>query len=192
MANNHGWLFSLRIITRVLARPAYALTAVGLSLAFFLILRYLFSIQVVAAIWASPAVSTIEKLSFILLGFKPDNLAELGAMLTDPVAISLAVASVLQGIAVTMIIFLRRRQTASSSRHLAGGLGASLLGSGCVACGGSIIYPLLASLGSPTAAVLSRSLGLTASLLAIGLILYALSRLSQQIALWLTVSDGAK
>lgn len=171
---------------QVLKRPRYGLLAVTLSLAFFLVLRYLFSLQVLATIVTSSAVSTLEKASLILFGFLPDSIGEFITFLIDPVGLLLFIVALLQGVTVTVLIFVRRRANRrQATRGAASGFTVSLLGSGCIACGGSILYPLLASLGSQAAVTLSQTIGVIAGVLAVVLIIYALRNISAQAAVLL-------
>lgn len=62
--------------------------------------------------------------------------------------------AILQGVALTLLRVAREQQTARASRYSS--LGLAVLGSGCVACGGSVIAPLFASFTTAVAVQLSE------------------------------------
>lgn len=165
---------SFRAIARILSRPGYLLAAGGGALVFWLILRYLFSIQIVGIIVTSPVLSLGEKINLLLLGILPATPADLFVLAADPVGLLLLLTAGLAGVSAAVLVWTRRHAQASATRSTKGGFALSLLGSGCVACGGSILYPVLAGLGSAVSLALSRLIGITSGLVAIGLMLYGL------------------
>lgn len=75
-------------------------------------------------------------------------------------AMGITILSVLFGINAAMLVYIIRRQGLASvpKKSGSGAFALAILGGGCVACGTSIIAPLLATIGA-TSSALARDLG---------------------------------
>ena len=93
-------------------------------------------------------------------------------------ALGIILFSVLFGVNITLIIFVIRRQGFKSipKKSGAGGLLLAIIGGGCIACGTSIIAPLLATFGAASAPFV-KDLGAIFNWVGIVLIGYSIYKL---------------
>jgi hypothetical protein len=172
---------SARAVLRVLAVPSYGLLAAALAAVTLWVLLWFFNLNLLWTVWSSPQVNWFDKLSLPLAGFQ--------SLVTNfdswPAAI-VGLFAVLSGINLALLVFVLRYRgrgatLATGSKNL-GGLIAAIIGSGCAACGSSVLTPLATALGASLSAATATALGIEADVIGIGLVLISLHGLGQQAA----------
>ncbi|MEX0932091.1 MAG: hypothetical protein WDZ81_00610 [Candidatus Saccharimonadales bacterium] len=171
-------LVALKGMKVVLSSPAY----VGLSLLFstviLLVLLWLFNLPLLSYVFSETNLSLPAKIFFVFEG-----LGNVFKFFNNSVPILLTSVAVVQGLALSHYVYLRKRKLPKRKllKKSTGSFAFSLIGSGCVACGGSIIYPVVALVSASAASGLSRIIGEALNLLALILALYALWGIASQI-----------
>jgi len=104
---------------------------------------YVTNISLFTEILQSPVLSVSDKISFLV-----DSFNNIFRYLDDPRVLSVVVFSLIAAINFVLMwaVFKRKQQTARSSMSSAVGSGAALIGSHCIACGGSLIAPFITTL----------------------------------------------
>lgn len=164
---------SLNGIGIVLRRPIYLAMAALSSIIFFEFIYWFNNIQLFQYIITS-GLSPAAKIEFIA-----NTYTNMWYSFTSILASSLLVISFIQGIIVSCLIFILRRQRQTT--ELAGTVGKSglagslaVLSLGCATCGTSLIAPILGLFVSNVSAALVDTIGVAASLAGLLLSLYAL------------------
>lgn len=116
--------------------------------------RYLWLVLVPLIIGLLQWLLNIEELQFFLFGGQisfiegldiiVDGIFSVFTLPTDFTPIAFIIISVLQASAITLLFRLRSaRKAGRRAAKQAGSLGVAVIGAGCVACGGSLVTPLL-------------------------------------------------
>lgn len=107
---------------------------------------WLVNINLLAYIISSPVLTAIGKLEFIAAAY--GNFF----ILNNPITLSRLVFSVLLAINLVMLIFVWRagKQRSGAIRNNSGAL-VAMVGSHCIACGTSLVAPLITALAGSTA-----------------------------------------
>ena len=153
----------------------------------------------VAMVWFAVILFTLqwlfsyEQLSFVLTGdngldfwgkvdFLFDGFLNIFRFIDDFVPITLIIIALLQSTAIAMLLRLRKisqqKTTKKAVRDSIGPLSIGLIGSGCVACGGSILSPLLGAIASNVSVTVARGVGDILLLLAVILSYRALTKIA--------------
>ncbi len=120
---------------------------VGLWLFMLWLFVYLTSLDLFGAIWTNDALGFFDKISFMI-----DSVRNVLTNLSDPRALSIFVFSFVSTINLLLMWqTYRRRQQAKSNKLAAAGSIGALIGSHCIACGGSFIAPLITTLAGSSA-----------------------------------------
>lgn len=159
---------ALLAIGKVIAKPRFLVIAVLAAFIMLAILVWLFNIGLFLFVIKSDVLSFAEK-----LGFFGSSFTGIFKNLDDYRALAMVAVSVLTGVNFAVLMFVLR-STAKAKTKGGKGVLVALLGSGCVACGGSILSPLLAQLGSAASIAVSQSIGVIAYSAALMLIAYSL------------------
>ncbi len=148
---------STKAVLRVITRPAYLLIAIFGSLLASSLLLWLFNLDLIMYILFSAPISVVEKLDFFFSVFW-------GIFTTynSIQAVGIVVFSVLFGINLALLVFALRHRTANSlpKKSGASGLILAVVGGGCLACGTSLLAPLLATAGASSTVALQDLAGL--------------------------------
>lgn len=151
------------------------LTMLGFFVLILFILQWLFNYQQLGFILGnSTGLSFYDKINFLVEAFI--NIFRFGS---DIVPISMILIALFQSVALTLYLKLRHFATHNKSvKSSVGSLTFGLLGSGCVACGGSLLTPLLGALASNVSVTLAERLGDILLVLAVILSYRALSKVA--------------
>ena len=108
---------------------------------------YLTSLDLFGAIWTNGALGFFDKISFMI-----DSVMNVLSNLSDPRALSIFVFSFVSTVNLLLMWqTYRRRQQAKNNKLAAAGSIGALIGSHCIACGGSLIAPLITTLAGSSA-----------------------------------------
>ena len=104
---------------------------------------YILNIDLFTSIVQNPTLSVSDKLGFLI-----DSFTNLFRYLNDPRVMSTMVFSLIAAINFILMwaVFRRKQKVSKSSMSSAVGSGAALIGSHCIACGGSLIAPFITTL----------------------------------------------
>jgi hypothetical protein len=162
-------IFSIARMYR--AYPATIVLTFFLSIIIFAALLWIFNIGLLYYALFQAPLSVSEKSSFIMGVF--------GSAFTNfdtPQALALFMFSVLFGVNLSMLIFVKQSKKTGLSLMLA------VLASGCAACGTSVLTPLLISVGAGGSLALSREIGIAISYLSLTLVVYSIYSLGGVVA----------
>ena len=132
--------------------------------------RYLWVVSVIFIVMLLQWLLNIQELGFFLFGGQIplsegleiiwDGLAGVFSLPTDFTPIAFILISLLQSSALVLLLILRNaRQAGKKAAKQAGSLGVAVVGAGCVACGGSLMTPLLGLLASNVSIGFASALG---------------------------------
>ncbi len=177
MASPH--LQQLRKIGSVLAKPKYLAVAITAWLITLGLLLWLFSFDTLLYVLTLQNYEASQKVSFFLSPF----INSFTFFFRDPVTATRMIFSVLAGISFALFLYARNSQPTGPSQRVKSfsGLGIALLGSGCVACGTSLISPVLIGAGAGTTAVIGAAVGTIGYIIGIVLIVFAIKGLLKRI-----------
>jgi hypothetical protein len=169
----------LKGVGYVMRRPAYLLIAFITSMFSLGILLWSLNIDLLGYILFESPLNIIEKLDFIFDVY--------GSILTNYEsfqAMVMVLFSVLFGINVAVLTYVIRggQKDAIKSKSSVGGLSFAVIGGGCIACGTSIITPLLVTLGVGSSIALTNTIGMYLNLIGVVLIIFSLISLGQRAA----------
>lgn len=171
------WLMKLKIsllsASRIFARPQYILLVVfGAFLASGLILWSL-NLSLVRYILFEAPLTLLQKLDFFFDVYKNLYTTYSGVQGTG-----IALFSLLFGINLALLVFVLKHRNIKSipKKSGLGGFGLAIIGGGCIACGTSIITPIIATFGA-TSTTFLRDLSAILSWLGSMLIAYSIYKL---------------
>ena len=125
----------------------------ALFIAFVVVLQWFFQPSVFWSIITNPALSLADKLDVIIDGF-----FAVFQLIDDFTPISFITIAALQSVSIVMWFELRRIARHQNKQQLAS-IGLGLIGSGCVACGGSVLSPLLSWVASGVSVRAAEAVG---------------------------------
>lgn len=164
---------SLASSAKVFKIPSYVLLAVFGSLVTVAVILWAFNLDVLSYLIFKAPISPAEKLGLFADIYKDiyTNFSEFHEVVT--VAFTL-----LFGVNVALMTFIIKNKGFKSipKKSGLGGLVLAIVGGGCVACGTSLLAPLLASV-SGASSVFFRDISLILNLLATVLVIYSIYRL---------------
>ncbi len=106
------------------------------------IFTYLTSLDLFWAIWSNPVLSFGEKISFMF-----DSFTSIISNFSDLRVLSLIVFSFITAVNLTLLWHtMKRRSKAKGAKASAVGSVGAIVGSHCIACGGSFLAPLITTL----------------------------------------------
>lgn len=146
----------------------------GLFILVLFILQWLFSIdQLLIVVFSNNGLTLLDKTDFLVSGF-----FNIFRYSNDVIPISMIVIAVLQSLLFGMLF---KFGGGFGLRRSAGALGLSSLGISCVACGGSILGPILSGVGVAVSTALARNI--TTGLLVLAVILSYTSLISVAVSI---------
>lgn len=143
---------------------------------FVAVLQWLLNIELLIDILATDSgLSFFEKIDFIA-----DGVGRVFTELNDWTPLAFILISVFQSTALTLFIVLKRQAKLKKKVAVkqATSMGVAILGAGCVACGGSLVAPLLSVLASNVSVTLAQSVGDILLFAAVLLSLWSLSNIA--------------
>lgn len=169
----------LKGVGSVMTSPLYILLAFLVSFLSLGILLWSLNIDLLSYIIFEAPLNVIEKLDFIFDVY--------GSILTNYESFQatvMALFSVLFGVNIAVLVYVMRggQKEAIKSKSSVGGLSLAVIGGGCIACGTSIITPLLATLGATSSIAFTNAIGLYLNLIGIAFIAFSLISLGQRAA----------
>lgn len=147
----------------VVLEPAGMIQFTTLFILLIITLQWLFQPQTFWDIITSSALTFSDKLDVIIDGF-----FAVFQLIDDFTPISFIAIAAFQAIAVVMWLRLRHLTRSKQAKKQAVALGLGLLGSGCVACSGSVLSPLLTALATNLSISAAQAIGDFVLLFAIG------------------------
>lgn len=172
-----GWLkaqTAAKNIGKVLIIPAYAATAVAGMIVVMGIILWSLNFDVLRFVLFESGISAYDKFTFFTSVYK----GIFGAF-GNIQALSIIIFSALFGINISVLTFVLiglKSRKALNGGSIAG-LGAAILGGGCIACGTSLLAPVLTSLGVLGTSLLTNSLGVILNVVGSLFILWSLYKL---------------
>lgn len=159
---------------KVLLMPAYATTAVVGMFVVMGVILWSLNLDVLRFVVFESGISTYDKFTFFISVYRG-----IFSAFGNLQALSIIVFSILFGINLALLCFvlLRQRSRKALTGSSVAGLGAAILGGGCIACGTSVLTPLLTSLGVLGATALTSSLGVILNIVGSILIMWSLYKL---------------
>ncbi len=157
----------------------YILFALTMSFITLGIILWSLNLELLWYIVAQSPLNPFQKLEFVfdIYGGIASNYQSLQAMV-------MVLFAGLFGINAAILLYVVRggQKQALKSGSSVGGLTAAVIGGGCIACGTSIITPVIASFGATATIGLNNTIGLIVNLIGIVFICYSLIGLGQRAA----------
>ncbi|MBP6041546.1 hypothetical protein KA529_00810 [Candidatus Saccharibacteria bacterium] len=170
-------------VAAILSIPKHLFRALVYSAIILFILQWLFNVEV---LWSVATTAPSQLPSVLIEGYF--NLFRYGFDLTPFMLVTI---SAFQGAAFAVLGFIgSHSKSAKNKNRLV--LGSSIIGSGCVTCGGSIIAPLIGLFVSNGGAVISQFISDFLLVFAALLALYSLLSMGAKAAVIISTSTKAK
>lgn len=165
---------TLSAIKYVLSKPAYLLISLVASLSGTGIIVWTLNLSTLKYIFFDAPINLGEKLTFFVQGYKG-----LFTSFDTVQSLTLIVFSILFGINLSLLIFALFSRNKEKLPGASGGvaLSSAILGGGCIACGTSLLTPILTTLGITSVAFI-RSLGSIFLVVGSILTIYSIYKLS--------------
>lgn len=166
---------SLRAISKVLRQPGYIAVAVlGMLIASGFILWSL-NLDLLQYVWFQTTLPVIDKLDFFISVYK-----DLYGTYNSIEGTGIVLFSVLFGVNMSLLIFVIKHHGFAKvpKKSGIGGFALAIVGGGCVACGTSLLAPVLATVGATSSAFV-RELAIVFNWLGVVLISYSIYKLGQ-------------
>ncbi len=144
---------ALRSSLEVLLEPRWMITFATLFFLIIVLLQWLFLPSSFWTIVTNKALSVTDKLDTLIQAF-----FDIFRFVDDLTPISFILIALLQATALVTWLALRSIISKRRSSQL-GSLGIGLIGSGCVACGGSVLSPLLSAIASGISITVAERIG---------------------------------
>lgn len=162
------WLSIKSILKLLYFRPAYLLLAAIISVIFYELIFWLMNLGLLNFLITSSYLTLGEKAG-ILIG----SYTNVFSLPLAPLSFTLFIVSILQGVSAAALIYSirRERQMGKDTFKSMGGTGLTGLlaafGFGCVACGTSLVTPILTYFFATSSVALASQIGLYSILLAL-------------------------
>lgn len=170
--------FALKALGHVFIRPKYLLLSIFSSILMIGFILWSLNLDLLVYIIFNAPISILDKVEFFIYGYQ-----SLFTTLDSVLSLGIIVFGILFGINLSLIVYVIRNIGYKNIPKKSGG-GAfifAILGGGCIACGTSILAPLLASLGAVGSSALMRDLGAIFNWLGSILLVYSIFKLTQLI-----------
>ncbi len=165
---------TLKAVSTVMRLPRYVLLAAFSTLLMAGLIIWSLNLDLLRFILFEAPLSPYDKFEFFAYGYQ-----SLFTTYDSALSLGIIIFTLLFGINIAMLTFVIRRQGFASIPKKSGG-GAfmfAILGGGCIACGTSLLAPLIASAGAVSAPLL-RDLGAVFNWLGSLLLIYSIYKLS--------------
>ena len=137
----------------ILLQPALLVLQVVVFIAIILLLQWLFQISVFTEIVTNQALSLSDKLDTL-----SDAFFSVFSLSNDLTPISFISIALFQSSSIALLVAIRSLRVKRNQKY-ATSLGLGLVGSGCVACGGSIFTPLLGLVATEISITFAEAIG---------------------------------
>lgn len=178
------WLAKTKVSAKatlhVLKQPRYVWRALLYSAGILFILQWLFAFSQVTAV--------LDQDPLGLPRYLIDGYVNFLILIDGFIPISLLIIAILQGTALSMLKFVRDNESKHKGQRWRS-MTLALFGSGCVACGGSIIAPLFSSFSAGASSYLSTTISQIVLTIAILLALRSLRDIGLKIASILSLEN---
>ena len=171
-----GLLRDLRALGRVLARPAYFFVALIASFLILGTLAWLFKLDALFYVFTIPFLSVGEKFNYF---FSP-YVNSFSFFFKDPVVASRLIFSALAGTCWATYLYVRQ-QSPTKVRGGLSGMTVALVSSTCIACGTSLLSPVLLALGAGSSVLIGATISTIGYCVAIVLMLFSLANLAKRV-----------
>lgn len=170
---------SARGLFIVAKKPTYILLTLLISLLTLGVILWSLNIDLLGYILFDSPLNAVEKADFIA-----DIYAGISTNYESLQSMIMVIFSALFGFNIATIIYVFRggQRQAVKSKSSVAGLSVAVISGGCIACGTSIITPILTTIGATGSAALSREIGLYLNVVGIALTIYSLFSLGQRVA----------
>lgn len=160
---------SIKSLARLLYfKPAYLIVAVGFSIVFYEIIFWMLNIGLFQYMMLSPTVGIVDKIMVIIGSY-----SGIFGLPISWLAIILFAVSILQGVAVSALIYSIKKERAMNRSIMKdlGGTGVAgalaVVGLGCAVCGTSLITPILTFLFATSSVAVADQVGMYSAVLAL-------------------------
>jgi hypothetical protein len=178
-----------RGIRNVVAMPAMLLVGVLIAFSMMGLILWSLNLGLLRYVVFESSLAISERISFFLSVYQ--NIFTDYSYMQAGSVIILSLLFGLNVMTLLTIIKLRRQASVSKSTTL-GGIIAGLLGSGCAACGTSLLTPIITNIGLASSAVFAERLSVVLNFLAILLLLFSLYRSGQVLATDIVLARQSK
>lgn len=162
-------------IVGVFARPKYIFLGLLFAFLFSLIIYFFINMNVYGSLLVSP-LSLVDKLNVV--GLMTEQMVK--EVFTTFNGVLLLLASILQGVSISLMIYVTKNNKKMDAKALgSGGLAAiaATLGLGCVPCGTSIILPIMSIVFSSSAYAAANIASMIILFIAFFVSIYAIYKL---------------
>jgi hypothetical protein len=144
---------TMSAIVELFKQPKYALLSILASLLSGAFLMWSLNLDLVSYIIFDAPLTVVEKIQFFATSYR-----DLFTTYESTQAMSMLLFMILFGLNISLLVYVIRNQGFSSAtgKSSAGGLLVAVLGSGCLACGTSLLAPLLATFGAVSGAFMAE------------------------------------
>ena len=164
------------VVWNLILKTPRIYTFAGLFVVILFILQWLFNIdQLLEIVFGDNPLSVADRIDFLADGF-----VNIFRFADDFIPIAMILIALLQAATLTLLIGFREIKKLRSAQGASLGLG--LLGVGCVACGGSILTPILGLIATNVSVSLAESVSTILLLIALTLSYVSLSKVAFLVA----------
>lgn len=169
---------SLTNVLKVLIRPKYLLVGIFAGLFILGVILWSLNFDLLKFIVFDSNLPLNEKISFFTSVYK-GIFVSAGRL----PAMTMIIFAVLFAINTACILFVVRNRDKESALHKStvAGLGLAIVGGGCIACGTSILAPILIGVGAGGASTFLSEIGVYINIIASGFLLWSIYRLGLNI-----------
>ena len=165
---------SLKNILKILMKPLYFLLAIGVGLIILGVILWSLNLDLLSYVFIESGLPFSEKVSFFISVYK-------GIFVSSGQlpAVTMILLSILFGINISSMIFVikNRKHQKKEYGSTATGLSLAIIGGGCVACGTSVLTPLLLTLGAGGVVSYLSEIGVYINLLACCFLIWSIYKL---------------
>lgn len=169
---------SLKSVGTVIVRPLYAGYAFISAFLFMQLILWGTNFSLAQYILTTGNISFVSKVDFFA-----SSTRDVFANIFIPANTLLIIVSVLQGLVISTLLYVIKYNRSVDKKALGGSVFAAALatiGLGCVACGTSLLVPIVAIFASSSAAVITKSLTTPVLILSIFISLFSLYKAGLQ------------
>lgn len=171
---------SFRSVKTICTKPAYISLALITAFLFMQLILWSTNFSLARYIVFTDAISAPDKLSFFA-----SSTFDVFTSISRLSNVLLVLVSLLQGVVIASLVYVIRFNRSVDTKIVGGSVFATVLatiGLGCVACGTSLLVPIVAIFASSSAAVITKSLTTPVMILSIFVAMFSLYKVGLQAA----------